>query len=906
MATEPAVTAPSPVGHGYPTHWESDVVLADGGTMHIRPILPEDVPRVEAFHARQSPESIYFRYFSPRPRLSARDLERLTHIDYVDRMAFVGLIGDDLVGIARYDRLPTRSVAEVAFFTDDQHNGRGMATVLLEFLAAVAREVGLSGFTASVLPHNRKMLGVFHQAGFQTTSRFSDGVIEVELGIEPTPEALAKIEERARIAYARSVQRILAPHSVAVIGASRQPGSIGYELVRRIIRGGFDGPVYPVNPDAIHVASIRAYPSVLEVPDEVDVAVIAVPAERVLAVVEECALKGVQGLVLISGGFAEIGPEGQGRERDIVELAHRHGMRLIGPNSMGVINTNPGVRLEATFLGARPVPGRIGFSSQSGTLGAAVLGHLRRLDLGISTFVAVGNRPDVSGNDLLQYWETDPDTDLVLLYLENFGNPRNFARICRRLCRTKPVVAVKSGRGIVRGFGAVPTSPDDDWPAEASIDAMLRQTGVIRVDTLEELFDVARVLDLQPVPGGNRVAVVSNSWGPAVLAADACVGAGLLLARQPIDLGFDAGPAEFRDAFEAVLADGDVDAVLVVHAPPVPSETDAVRDTIAEVAAASPVPVVATFLGLGGHTVRHPVRSVPVFEFPEGAARALGRVAAYGQWRSQEPGVVPELPSLDLDAVRGLVAAALAAAPAGGWLDPVQARAFLEAAGVPAVGQRVVGDASEAVAAAAELGHPVAIKATGLARLAKTEAGGVAVDVHGDDEVRQAYERMVGLLGDAMRPAVVQQMAPPGVDCLVEVHQHPSIGAVIRLGIGGQSVRGLDTAMQVLPLTDADATRLVASSPVGAVLSDEGHDAVCHVEELLLRVAAIADELPELAVVRCNPVIASADGAFVTDVRVKVAPWTMPRDSVGPIRRLESDPLEQGLGVSEGVRGRAR
>jgi acyl-CoA synthetase (NDP forming)/RimJ/RimL family protein N-acetyltransferase len=909
--------ATSPSG-GYPAHWEADVVLSDGGTMHVRPIRPDDGERLEAFHARQSPESIYFRYFSPRPRLTPRDIERLTHLDYADRMAFVGLIGDELVGIARYDRLPTQSVAEVAFFTDDRHAGRGMATVLLEYLAAAAREVGIAGFTATVLPNNRKMLGVFHQVGFETKSRFADGVIEVELGIEPTPEALAKIEERARLAYARSVRRILRPHSIAVVGASRTPGTIGNELVRRIVLGGFHGPVYPVNPHASYVASVRAHRTVSDVPDEVDVAVICVPAEAVLDVVRDCARKRVQGLVVISAGFAETGPAGADLERQVVELAHRHGMRLVGPNSMGFVNTDPDVQLGATYLGHLPKRGRIGFSSQSGTLGAAVLSHLRQLDLGISTFVSVGNRPDVSGNDLLQYWEDDPETDLVLLYLENFGNPRNFARICRRMCRSKPVIAVKSGRGMSRGPGAREAATDDDWPAEASIDAMLRQTGVIRVDTLEQLFDVTRVLTHQPVPNGRRVALISNSWGPAVLAADACVGAGLQLAdlapetsarmrarveglsggpanraANPVDLGYAAGPDDFQAAVAAVLDDPGVDAVLVVHAPPVPEGSEAVHAALADVAATGDIPVVATFLALGERLVQHPVRCLPVFEFPEAAAQALGRVAAYGQWRAQDPGAVPEYDDVDHDAVQRLVDRALADAPAGAWLDAATARAVLDAAGVAGVRQTAVRGADEAVAAAAEVGYPIALKATGLPRLAKTEAGGVAIDVHDDDEVRQAFGRMVELLGTAMEPALVQQMAPPGVDCLVEVHQHPSLGAVIRFGLGGVSARGLDTAMQVLPLTDADARRLVAMSPVAALIAEQGPQAAAAMAEALLRVAAIAQERPELAVIRCNPVIVSGEGAFVTDARVRVAPWRVPRDPVSPYRRLEAQPLPE-------------
>lgn len=499
----------------YPPQWEADVVLADGGTMHVRPIRPTDTTLIEAFHARQSAESIYYRYFSPRPTLSAKDLEHLTNVDYVDRMAFVGLLGDELVGIARYDRYPTTGKAEVAFFTDDAHQGRGMATVLLEYLAAVARDAGIDGFVAQVLPQNRRMLSVFKQVGFDVHSSFEDGVIEVELGIAPTEEARARMEERAQKAFARSVQRILAPSSIAVIGASRRPGAIGNDLMRRLVAGGFQGPVYPVNPEARSVASVRAFPNVRDVPDEVDLALICVPASQVRSVVEDCARKRVRGLVVVSAGFSEVDRAGALAEAELVELAHRHGMRLVGPNSMGVVNTAADVSMQATFVGPDPLPGDVGVLSQSGTLGAAIIGHAGRLGLGISTFVSLGNKADVSSNDLLQYWEDDAQTRMVLLHLESFGNPQNFARISRRLTRHKPVVAVKSGRSV-----RLDDDPDG-LPVEASLDALLSATGIIRVDTLEQLFDVALVLRRGLIPRGRRLGVVSNSWGPAMLAADA-------------------------------------------------------------------------------------------------------------------------------------------------------------------------------------------------------------------------------------------------------------------------------------------------------------------------------------------------------------------------------------------------
>lgn len=890
----------------YPAHWESDVVLADGGTMRVRPIRVADGALIEAFHARQSSESIYLRYFSPRPRLSERDLARLTTVDYVDRMAFVGLVGDELVGVARYDRLPTLSVAEVAFFTDDEHQRRGVATVLLEYLAAAARELGLAGFVAQVLPHNHRMLSVFKQAGFQVASRFGDGVIEVELGIEPTPEALEAIEARARHAYARSVRRILAPRSVAVVGASREPGGVGHEVLRRIIAGGFQGPVYPVNPEATYVASVRAFATVGDVPDEIDLAVVCVPAEQTLAVVEACACKRVQGLVIVSAGFAERDERGATLQRAVVEVARRHGMRIVGPNSMGVINTAPDVSLEAIFVGQSPLPGRVGLSSQSGTLGAAIINHARRLGLGISTFVAVGNKPDVSGNDLLQYWEEDDATDVVLLYLESFGNLRNFARIARRLSRRKPIVAVKSGLALHQG-----DADAGSWPAEATIDALLGQTGVLRVDTMEQLFEVGRVLAQQPVPGGNRVAVLSNSWGPAVLAADACLAAGLQLATfdpgtveavaevvpayamssaartaNPLDVGHEAGADEYRRVLSALLADDGIDAVLVLFAPPMLSETQAVGEAIASAAANSGRAVVATFLGAGANALAHGETRVPVFEFPEAAAWALGLAARYGEWRAADVGSFLEAAPVAVEAVRAIVERFLSTHPDGDWLDLREAEAILVAAEVRTIEQELVTDVDEAVTAARRLGPPVALKATGMERLAKTEAGGVAIDVYGDDEVRQSYERMAAALGDAMHPARVQAMASPGVDVRIEVHQNPALGSVVSLGVGGAAAEAYgEPITRVLPLNDVDASQLVKASRLEPLLEDLGDGAAAALTALLLQLAAMADAVPELGTVVLNPIIVTSDSACVTDFSVRVARWT--GDPTPQVRRLE-------------------
>jgi succinyl-CoA synthetase alpha subunit/GNAT superfamily N-acetyltransferase len=504
---EPSTIPAGPVPPGYLGAWEADVVLADGGTAHIRPILPDDGQRVVDFHGRQSPESIYFRYFTPRPELPEPEVERLTHVDYSDRMAFVALLDDVLVGVARYDRLPTRSEAEVAFFVDDRHQGRGIATVLLEYLAEAARRTGITAFTATVLPSNGRMVGVFRNAGFTAASRFGDGVIEVRLDLQPTPEAEAAITARAQRAEAEAVRRLLAPRSVAVIGAGRGPNGVGHAVLRNVLEHEFAGPVYAVNPAADQVADVPAVHDINDIDGPVDLAIVVVPAAQVPAVVEECGRKGVPAVIVISAGFAEASPAGAALSAAALRAARRFGTRLLGPNCLGVINTDPAVRLHATFATPNPRPGPVALLSESGTIGGVILDRIGEAGLGASSFAAIGNRADVSANDMLQYWADDPRTGLVLLYLESFGNARKFSRIARELGRTKPIVAVKS-QGAARAY---PSDGADTHPA--AIEALLEQTGVVRVDTLAQLLDVARVRGCGPAPStwGSRPVPTTSS-----------------------------------------------------------------------------------------------------------------------------------------------------------------------------------------------------------------------------------------------------------------------------------------------------------------------------------------------------------------------------------------------------------
>ncbi len=817
----------------------------------------------------------------------------MTDVDYVDRMALVALRGDELIGVARYDRWRHRSEAEVAFFVDDANHGRGLATVLLEHLAVRAREVGLTGFTASVLPSNRKMIGVFTQAGFETATRFADGIVEVRLGISPTPEAEAAIDARARAAASEAVRRLLSPRSVAVIGASRDPGKVGHEVVRNLLRAGFQGAVHPVNPVAEQVASIPTVPSILDVPDDVDLAVIAVPAPLVAAAVEECGRKQVYGVIVISSGFAEAGPEGAAREAEVLRVARSWGIRLIGPNVLGILNTDPAVRLTATFAQVAPLPGRVSLLSESGMVGAAIVARARDESVGISSFVALGNRADVSGNDLLQYWENDPGTDVVCMYIESFGNARHFSRLARRLTRVKPVVAVKAAwhAGV---------SPDTVLHTD---DVLLRQTGVIRVPTLPDLLDTARLLLSQPLPRGRRVAVVGNAGGSLAIAADALLAADLELAvlapatreavaglvGRPIppgdlvDLGLRADGSCFAQALELVTADPGVDGVVVVFAPSLGGTALDVRDALDDVARTHPDHTLVGCFYPGTPAIGQDdgKPTVPLFDAVDRAARSLGRAAAYSAWLREEPGELPELEPQARVRSRAVIEAALARGARA--LDVPEVARVLGAVGVEVVRTAEVASADDAVAAAGTHGFPVALKARVRDSMAKTLVAGLALDLADEGALRGAWDRMVERLGDGVTPALVQPMVEPGVDVAIAMHDHPEVGPVITLRPGGANA-ALDQAAEVavLPLGDADAARLIARSRLAPHL-DEG--ATAALRQLLLQIGALVEEVREVVGLRANPVIVTSDRAVVIEGGIDIAP--VERDRLPPTRRID-------------------
>ena len=736
MTARPA--APPP----YPSQWECDVVLSDGGTAHLRPIRADDVEQLRALHGRLSQQSIYYRFFSPIPTLPEPQLHHLAEVDYRDRFALVAELDAQVVAVVRYDRdLAEPIAAEVAFVVADDQQRRGLATVMLEHLAAVARSNGIERFDAETLPDNRPMMDVFRHAGFDVTSHFESGVIAVSFPLSPSEELDEHIEEREGTAVVASIRRILNPRSIAVIGASRNPGTIGYELVHNLVRGGFTGAVLPVNPHAQSIGGIHAYGSVSDLPTSPDLAIIVVPANAVGAVIAECGIAHVGGIVIISAGFAELGADGLSAEADLVKTARRYGMRVIGPNCMGLANTDVLIRMNATFAPLDPIPGNVAFMTQSGALGISLIDESARRGIGISSFVSVGNKADISGNDLLRYWESDISTSVIALYLESFGNPRKFVRIASRAAKTKPIVAVKSGRRHVGSDGArshsAALTTSDDVAA-----LVLSRAGVTRVDTLEELFDTTQAFASQPVPHGRRLAIVGNAAGPAILAADAAAAHGLLVPElrdatrallatilpaeastaNPVGLVVDAAADEFEQALRAVLEDPEIDAVLAIYVPPLPNRDRSMLDAIGRAANSRPDKTMLATVLAGNETVQLDGLTVPTYRFPESAVRALAHMASRSDWLHTVDASVPA-PLFDPSPVRTIALDYLRTFPEGGWLDMPSLVAVAAAAGFPLVDTAIVADVDEAIGAAARIGFPVALKAIGSAILHKTEIG---------------------------------------------------------------------------------------------------------------------------------------------------------------------------------------
>ncbi|HEU4507646.1 MAG TPA: GNAT family N-acetyltransferase [Pyrinomonadaceae bacterium] len=891
-------------------HRAGDVVLRDGSTVRIHVMRPEDEAGLFELLNSLSEESRWLRFYCLQNRSGlAAEAHREVNLD----QAF-GLIASSeerVVGHAFYAAIDEQR-AEVAFTIANDFQGRGLGTILLCQLAEVAAANGIKMFEADVVAANHAMLHVFRASGFPIEVSANAGQLHVVFPTSFTDEARKQFELRDSTASVNALKLFFEPRAVAVIGASRQRGTIGGEIFHNLLSYGFKGPVYPVNPAAGAIENIPAYSSIDAIEGPVDLAVIVVPAAKVVEVAAACARKGVKALVVISAGFSETGKEGKARQAELMNVCRSAGMRLIGPNCMGIANTNPAVLLDATFAPVVPPRGRVGFSSQSGALGLAIMEFASSLALGISTFVSVGNKADISGNDLLRYWEADDNTDVILLYLESFGNPKKFSEIARRVGRRKPIAVVKSGRSAA---GARATSSHTGALIAASdvtVDALFRQAGVVRTDTLAELFDVAALLANQPLPQGHRVGIITNAGGPAILCADACEARGLEVpvlsessqARlraflpagasvgNPVDMIASAPAEHYRSAIEIVGNDNNIDSLIVIFTPPLVTRAadvaQAIVDAVQHIDQNKPLLSVFLSADPAPQELRTPGTCIPSYSFPETAAIALARATRYRQWRERRETYPARFENIRADEAASIVAAALVRGE--GWLTPDEVAALCSCYGLPLIEQRIVANAEEAGEAAARFGGEVALKAIAPDLVHKTEAGAVRLHLHGADVVRGAAREMNEMLssrGHAVSGYVVQRMAKRGVEMLVGVVHDPQFGPVVACGAGGVQVELLrDVSVRITPLSKEDASDMIRELKTyplltgfrGSVATD-----VSALEEGLLRVSAMVEDLPQIAELDCNPFVVHESGATILDARIRVT-TVAPRPLVG-VRR---------------------
>ena len=889
------------------SRWATSVVLGDGESAFIRPLVPADQPALLAFHLRQSRDSVYRRFFSPKPTLSSRELDHFTRVDMHDRVALAVEVRDEFVAWASYERWSGRNDAEAAFMVDDEYHGRGIATLLLEHLAAIARTNGIERFTAEVLADNRGMLAVFAKAGWPLERRFESGVVDLDWELATTDEFMDSVERREQRADSRAVARILLPRAVAVIGASDRPDSVGH-LLWTHLRRSVSVPVYPVNPRLEDLDGQRCFGSVGDLPDDVSLGVIAVPTRALEATIDDCIAKRMRGAIVVTSLDDE---DGLGVEMDrIVARARRNGLRLIGPSSMGVASLHAGSALQASLVDVALPAGNVAISMQSGSLGASLLRRADDLTLGLSWFVSLGDKSDVSANDLLQFWENDETTSVIGLYTETFGNPRKFARIARRVSRSRPIVAVRTGVAADGPLGG----------------ALYHQAGLIEVPSVHALLDTCRVFAGQPVLCGPRVAVVSNSTSPATLASAALETNGLVATAGPVHLDWRADPTDYERAITAALGDDGVDGVLVIYAPPVPAAEDAMSGAIASSAADSDKPVVAVMIGAADGPVE-PGSDVPAFIFPEQAAAALGSSYAYGRWLDTEAAATTT-PARIVDPARAaqMIDDALARsagtpeprpddeAPADGpdggdavddggaddggeatrpegsvrhdglttvHLAVTDVTALLSTYGIDvAAGESV--PSSEATDAAARIGYPVAVKALRRAPGRSAKAG-VALDLNGADDVEDAVATMHSALGVDADFVLVQEMVDPGIPVRIRCERDDRLGAIVSVGYGGVDADVVaDQASRLAPMSPAAAVASLNETRVGAALAESGIDTSPLVDTIVQASQLCADH-HDVDLLDLNPVVVSATGAIVTDAVVVL--FERP-DGEDPIRRL--------------------
>jgi acyl-CoA synthetase (NDP forming)/GNAT superfamily N-acetyltransferase len=880
------MNTPQAAGHAY-------ALLADGSTIEIRPAAQADFDAVKAMHEAMSPDNLYLRFFNFSRLAAETEARRICREPRPGHVALLALSDGEVVGCASYDAsggpADPGPVAEVAFAVADHMHHRGIATLLLEHLVSCARSHQITVFTAQTLSENTPMLKMLADAGLPVQRHYEDGVMDMtiplpsEVGGTALDTYLNAVAERERRAEVASLRHVLAPESVVVIGASRQRGTVGRAILDNIISGGYYGRLYVVNPRARQVSGEHSLASVLDLPEPADLAVIAVPAAAVLDTAQQCGQRGVRSLLVITSGLDTAACA------DLLAVCRRHGMRLVGPDCFGV--AVPAIGLDATSAARHPQPGVAGLVMQSGGLGVALVDQLSRLGIGISSFASVGNKLDVSSNDMLMWWEHDGATKLAVLYIESFGNPRKFARTARRVGAAMPVLAVQAGRSVAAASHPAAAA------TLASREALYEQAGIITTPGFGELVQTTALLASQPVPAGRTVAIVSNVGGAGALTADACTDLGLtvhhpygltgrrLRALVP-DTGTVGGPVDttaaisaedFRQCLELVAADDEVDAMIALVLP-----TAATGDLVTAIQQAQVrIPLAAVVLNQP-ESVRLMPRiggdgQVPAYGYPEAAAAAMARAARYGAWRAEPRGQVPGLPDIRTEDARALLHGFFHATLGGGWLPPEVTAELLCCYGIPLAALTPARSEDEAVRAFQAAAGPVVLKAGVPGLMHKTDAGAVELDLRTEADIRAAYRRLADRFGERQRQVLVQPMISGGTEVIVGVADDHMFGPLVTFGLGGVAAGALaGHAARLTPLTDADAGRLIGSIRSAPLLT--GHPAdVGALRDLLLRVSRLADDLPEVTELDLNPVIARPDGVFVVDARIKATPY-QPQD----------------------------
>jgi acyl-CoA synthetase (NDP forming)/GNAT superfamily N-acetyltransferase len=887
------------------------LILRDGSTAFIRPSEPADLGALREFFYQLSPESRRRRFFSsakPSEALLARQCDSSNPRSQLTLIVTRIVEGTSRIIATGSYAARDAATAEVAFAVDDEFQGKGLGGLLLERLALLAARNGFVRFWALTRIENQLMLETFRRSGFPLHSKVEDECVEIDFSVAPSEDSVSRSETRDQVFTTASLLPIFRPQSLAVIGASRDTSSVGYRILDALVTGGFRGRVYAVNPNAARVASLPVYPSARQIPQGTDLAIVVIPREAVLSAVDDCAAAGVRALVVITAGFAEADGEGRGLQDKLLERVRGYGMRMVGPNSMGLINAHPDVRLNASLSRLLPPHGSVAMSSQSGALGLAMLALARQRHLGVSTFVSVGNKADISGNDLLQYWQGDETTRVILLYLESFGNPRRFARIARAVSRSKPIVVVKAGH---RTAIEETTRPDSAAfvAGDAPVDALFRQTGVIRAETLDEMFDLAAALDRQPLPAGRRVAILSDGGGPGVLCAGACEAARLSVPPlsdstserlaaflppgtridNPLELAFSSSAAPYARAVETLLAAPEVDALIAIHTPLDANGSAATLEALRQGTAAGRAsggagkPVLACLVAkedaappivVGGE-------SIPTYAFPESAARVLGKVAAYAAWRAGPHGLIPDFDDIDPASARQICGKAVESRGAG-WLSAEEARSVLAAMRLPVAAGGVARTADEAAQLARGIGFPVAVKLDSRRILQKTEKVAVQLDVANEAAVRGAFEAIRRSLEahggpGAMEGVLVSPMVGSDVEVRVSIIEDPSFGPLIAFGLGGIHVEvTADVAVRVTPLTDRAAAAMVREIRGYPLLEGyRGHRPadIEAIHDVLLRASRLVEEVPDIAELELSPIFVGppGQGCRIGDVRIRVA-----------------------------------